>query len=198
MKWLVWGCVLVLCVSAYGGASVEQAPDTVLDRAFVPSAEKRHGEVRLVRRGSGLVVQTLLYSKLLKRVVGRIDEKERRHWPPESDGYQDSRAYVETIVEAQREIAEASRNHAKESDRRQAMLIEFVCQPTSARVAVYQPQVQEADDGLTITDKRLLATLAPSRQYVFENMKLIVADSLGLPEPEINALFDGLGGPDHN
>lgn len=214
MRWLAWGCALCVCASAAGGTTVDQEPtaalaskfstaldgssDTVLNRAFVPSAEKRHGEVRLVRRDSGLTVQTLLYSKLLKRVVARIGEKERQQWPSGSDGHRDSLTYVDTIVQAQQEIAETSREGAKEDDRRQAMLIEFVCQPTAALVAVYEPQVQQAGEELTITDKRLLAILEPSRQYVFENMKLIVADSLGLPEAEIYELFDGLGSPAHN
>ena len=44
----------------------------------------------LIRRGEGVVVQVLLYSKLLKRVIGAIDIKEQTLWPQEQEGHIDS------------------------------------------------------------------------------------------------------------
>lgn len=214
MRWLAWGFALLFCVPLVGDTPAESqrtldlaekyssaldgSSDTPLKQAFVPSDERRHADVRLSQRQSGLVVQTLINSKLLKRVVARIGQKERRNWQPDSEGYQDSSAYIDALERAQQQIAETARDDADEGDRRQKMLIEFVLEPTVALVAIYEPQVQETGDELTIAGKRPLAILQPSRYYVFENMKLIVADSLELSGSEIDALFDGFADPVHN
>jgi hypothetical protein len=214
MRWLAWGFALLLCVPAVGetpaepqrtadlaekySSALDGSSDIPLKQAFVPSEERRHADVRLARRQSGLVVQTLINSKLLKRVVARIGQKERRNWPPDSEGYEDSSTYIDAIERAQQQIAETSLGAAHEGDRRQQMLIEFVLQPTVALVAVYEPQVRETGDELRITGKQPLAILQPSRYYVFEDMKLIVADSLELSGSEIDALFDGFADPVHN
>ena len=198
MKWFAWGCLLAICMPVSGGtvekyeSVLDGSNDTVLNRAFVPSAEKRHGEVRLVRRDDGLVVQTLLYSKLLKRVVARIRQKEERNWPAERDGHQDSLGYIDAIENAQLEIAERYRGSTIDEDRRQSMLIEFIYQPDAAVVAIYAPGVEETDDGLRITGKQPISIIEPSRHYVFDNMKLIVADSLEIPDDETEVLFDAM------
>jgi hypothetical protein len=211
MKWFAWGCLMAICLPVSGGTLVEQrqtaamvekydsaldgSGDTVLSRAFVPSVEKRHGEVRLVRRDDGLVVQTLLYSKLLKRVVARIGEKERMHWPPQRDGHRDALGYIDALGKAQLDIAERFRDRANNEDRRQKMLIEFICQPAAALVAIYELRMEEIDGEPRITGKRPIAIIEPSRHYVLENMKLIVADSLNVPDDESEALFHEIAAP---
>jgi hypothetical protein len=211
MRFLALGLILSICTPASGGGAIESedtgamiekyrsaldgSGDVVLSRAFVPSAEKRHGEVRLVRRDRGLVVQTLLYSKLLKRVVARIEEKERRSWPPERQGHRDALGYIEALESAQREIAAGSPDGTGDRDRRQKMLIEFIREPAAAVVAVYELRMTEAGDQVRITGKRPLAIIEPSRHYVEENMKLIAADSLKLTDDETRELSEQLAGP---
>jgi len=172
-------------------SALDGAGDIVLTRALVPSAEKHHGEVRLVRRGDGLVVQTLLYSKLLDRVVARIGKKERVNWPPEREGHRDALEYVDALVSAQKQIAAEHRDGAAGEDRRHKMLIEFISFPQTALVVIHELQMEEADGEVRISEKKPIVILEPSVNYVHDNMRLIVADALGITATEAEALFEG-------
>ena len=65
-----------------GGAPALPAPlldaaaDRVVARTVVPDATRKVGEVRLVQRGDAVVVQTLLATTVLPRVVAEIRKKE--------------------------------------------------------------------------------------------------------------------------
>ncbi len=77
---------------------LDAAHDRILRRSFVPSEEQKVGELRLIRRGDSDVVQTLLYTKVLKRVVAEIRKKELASWPADQPGHEDAIRYVETIA----------------------------------------------------------------------------------------------------
>ena len=78
--------------------------DRVLERAYVPSASDKVGEVRLIRRGGADVVQTLLYSKILSRVVAEIRKKELANWPQGAPFHDDALRYVAILDRVQKEI----------------------------------------------------------------------------------------------
>jgi hypothetical protein len=159
------------------------AQDAVQHRAFVPSTEKPQGEVCLIARDGGTVVQTLLYSKVLKRAVGKIVEKEGRNWPEAKPGHEDSIRYTEALVAAREEIVAAFADRQDRSERRQALLIEFVLIDEEASVVLAEPQVAVDGADWRILDRRELTLLEPSVDYVRQNMRLIAADALGL-DPE--------------
>src|SRR5262245_25756123 len=61
-------------------SSLEQAAgDTIHARCVVPDNLRKVGEVRLVTRGNAVVVQTLLSTKVLSRVLAEIAKKEQRN-----------------------------------------------------------------------------------------------------------------------
>ena len=71
-----------------------------MQRAFVPDPAQRVGEVRILRRGDATVVETLLYTKVLSRVVGEIRKKELANWP----GSADVAAYLEALSQVQKTV----------------------------------------------------------------------------------------------
>ena len=77
-------------------------------RALVPSSDRPHGEVRLVAVDGEIVVQTVLRSRVLRRVVGRIAAKERSGCPPGSAGGEDAERYVAGLAEAVEQIRAAA------------------------------------------------------------------------------------------
>lgn len=163
----------------------DPASDRVVARTVVPDPTRRVGEVRLVTRGAATVVQTLLATRLLARVVAEIRKKEERNWPREAEGYGDMIRYVDALADA----AATLRARAETGpDRRARLLVEFVAGETASAVLLAEFDGDEVDGAIEPQSRRPIATLALKRAYVFPNMRFILADAFHVPEPEVERL----------
>lgn len=172
-------------------ARVDPSEDEVVARSFVPSPERRVGEVRLIRRSDANVVQTLLYTKVLRRVVGEIREKELANWP-EGPGREDALAYAGALAAAQKRIWGRLVAEGPPRDRRQKLWIEFVLTPVDARVAIGAFEMDEPAGEVRVRSRETLAVLEPSRDYVARNMLLIAADAFRVDGDALRALLEPL------
>jgi len=145
----------VLCGSAWaadGKATTVYAQllddkrDEIVRSEFVPTEEQPVGEVRLIRRGQAVVMQTVLHTALLKRVVAEIRKKELASWPPERKGHGDAQEYIDAITTAQQRIQERYRQREDRGDRRQKMLIEFILSGRASIVAISEPELDRGVD----------------------------------------------------
>jgi hypothetical protein len=152
---------------------LDASADRRLERAYVPSPARRAGEVRLLRRGDASVVQTLLYSKLLRRVIGEIRKKELANWP----GSPDAAAYLAALSQAQQTIWRRLPKDRHLPDRRQKLWIEFILAPDAAVVGIGAFEMDEKDGEVLVVRREPLAVLEPSREYVRRNQRLIAADA---------------------
>jgi hypothetical protein len=167
----------VATARAQDAALLEASADKTISRTIVPSPEQKVGEVRLVTRGDVNVVQTLLYTKVLSRVVGEIRKKEMANWPADRPGHADAERYVDALTAVQKQIWERMPKDQRVEDRRQRMLIEFAVSPRAAVVMVGTFDMDESGGEVKITRREPLQTLDLSREYVKKNMGLIAADS---------------------
>jgi len=173
------------------GATADPAapPDTggdvVVDRAFVPSEQRPQGEVRLVRRGGHVVVQTILYTRVLKRVLANIAGKEQRNWPAGAEGHADAERYLAALEEF-RKGAAAARQGAGDggsgesgvaSGRRVTMIIEFVDTGESTILSLGGVDLEGDGGAVRVVRRQTPVVLKPSAAYVRRNMRLIVADA---------------------
>lgn len=105
--------VLLLAAGLVVGARAAEpctAEPVVLGKAFVPSAARRHGEVRLValpacgHAGCATCrcvrVESVLFSTMLARGIHRIRQEESRAWPEGSAHHADSVRYLAALDEA--------------------------------------------------------------------------------------------------
>jgi hypothetical protein len=163
----------------------------VVARSYVPSPERRVGEVRLIRRGDADVAQTLLYTKLLSRVVGEIGRKERANWS-EDPAREDARRYVDALAAAQQQIWQRLSASQPPRDRRQKMWIEFVLAPRTSLVAIGSFEMEESGGEVRVVGREPLVVLDPSREYVRRNIRLIAADSFHVEGDALAALLEPL------
>lgn len=175
--------VLVAGAANAGDALLDPGNDQVVRRTFVPSPEQKVGEVRIARRGDARVVQTLLYSKVLSRVIAEIRKKEDANWPPGTPGHDDAVRYGEALSRVQKQIWERMPKDEAVRDRRQTMWIEFVLAPKRAFVAMGAFEMTEAGGEVTVVKREVLEQLDLSRAYVERNMALIEADAFGGEAP---------------
>jgi len=194
---VVAACVAIAGALAAGAALAAAAPptagqaalldigrDVVVDRAFVPSADHPQGEVRIVRRGGHVVVQTVLYTRVLKRVFGAISDKERRNWPAGAAGHADMERYVAALGAFRRAAAKRPDQPGPDVDRRVQALIEFIDAPTAPLVAIGGVTLEGTGDAVRVRARATPAMLTLSADYVRRNMALIVADSFALKPGE--------------
>jgi hypothetical protein len=189
-----FGLLLVAALVFAGSAvaaDVARLLDASADRvvAFtpVPDAARKVGETRLVARGDAVVVQTLLSTKLLSRVVAEIREKEERNWPEERSGVEGRRAYVEALVAA-REALDKRSPGPDWTDRRQRLLVEFAADATGSAVVIGTFDAMPATGEPGPRVREVLATLDPPRAYVLRNIRLVVADSFGVDEKDADRI----------
>lgn len=177
-------------LSPLGGSLLDPASDRVVARTVVPDTTPKVGEVRLVTRGQATVVQTLLATRVLGRVVAEIRKKEERNWPRDAEGYGDMRRYLDALEAAAADVR-TRRDAAgtrRDGDRRSRLLIEFVASDTASGVLFAEFDAADGDGAIEPTSRRPIAALALGRAYVFPNMRLILADAFGTPEAEVGRL----------
>jgi len=156
---------------------LDAASDRTLRRSFVPSEAQKVGEVRVLRRGDAEVVETLLYSKVLSRVVAEIRKKELANWPQGQPGCDDALRYVAALESVQKQIWDRLPRSEVVRDRRQKLFIDFVLTGTSAVVAIGAFEMDETNGEVRVSQREPLVVLEPSRGYAERNMRLIAADA---------------------
>ena len=167
---------------------LDLAQEKVVARVDVPDTARRVGQVRVVHRGEADVVETVLYTKLLRRVVAEIRKKEEPNWPEGHAQRADSLRYLEALEKAQQELWAKTPRLDRNADQRQKLLIEFVLAPGEAAVVLSEHQMRGDGENLKITSRRPIAVLELSRAYVARNMRLIVEDSFKDPAAALAAL----------
>jgi len=162
----------------------DAATDRVVVRRVVPDEIRRQGEVRLVTRGEATVVQTLLATKVLRRVVAEIRKKEERNWPAGRTGHDDMVRYVEALAATASELEAAE----GDEDHRYRLLIELVAGADRGGIVIGEFQGDEVDGALRPTSARIITTVPADRHYLLRNMRLILADAFHLDEAEVDRL----------
>ncbi len=175
---------------------LDGSQDEIVRSEFVPSEEQPVGEVRLVRRGPAVVMQTVLYTRLLKRVVAEIRKKDLADWPMSRHGHDDAMKYIEAIQSAQGAIQERFRRREHRGDRRQTMLIEFILSRNASFVAIAEPSLAEAGGHMRVVSTRQIAILPLSRVYVRGNFYEIAWDALKLDRKESRAILEPMLPPE--
>jgi len=166
---------------------LDASADKVLSRIVVPDPSRRVGEVRLIARGGAVVVQTLLSTKVLARVVAEIHKKEEAAWPPGSATSADSRDYLEALDALLHDL-ETHQPAVTWAERRRRMLIEFVADDSSAGVILGGWDGDDVDGALNPAERKAMKLLVPARQYVLRNMRLILIDSFHVADADLDRL----------
>lgn len=182
-------------LGAQGDASARNAPfldgknDRIVRSAFVPSRPLPQGEVLLLRRGDAVVMQTVLFSRYLDRVVAEIRRKEQAHWPPGRQGHADSERYLDALASA-RDGIRRDAGQDRPGRQRQKLLIEFILSRRAALLALFEPDIEEKDGHYRVTAKRPITVLELSPLYVRGNIYEIAWDALRMRREESEALLE--------
>jgi hypothetical protein len=193
---LVLGLLIANAGQGEGKASTRFTPlldgaeDRIVRSEFVPSEALQQGEVRLIRRGGAVVMQTVLYTRFLKRVVAEIRRKDLAVWPETREGHADSLRYIDALMEASSRILQRYEQRENRGDRHLKLLIEFILSERAALVALYEPELEKAEGHYRIAAKHPIAVLELSRAYVRGDIYEIAWDALKLTRKESVRLLE--------
>jgi hypothetical protein len=141
-------------------------------------------------------MQTVLYTTILKRVVGEIRKKELASWPPGRAGHDDALRYIEALRDARDRIEERLARRGRRGGRRRTMLIEFILSDDASLVAFAEPELEEADGHMRVVKRRPIKVLELPRNYVRGDIYEIARDALGLGKKEARKVLDPLLPPE--
>jgi hypothetical protein len=189
---LVAALAFMSCALASAGQTVlPAAQERIVRRTPVQGGGNLIGEVRILKRGDERVVEVVIVTGLLRRVIGEIRDKELANWPAGQAGHDDALAYVSALEEARNELAEKARRSpgggAAQGDHRLKMAIEFASSARAFSLTLWDVEAEREGDGYRVTSRRKLRTVAVGRDYVDRNMVSIVADSFRVSEEEAAA-----------
>ncbi len=182
--------LLIALCSIFSAQATE--PETVLKRVVVPNAENPQGEVQLLSYNHTVIVRTLLFSPILKRVVAVIDDKERKRWPDDKDGFVASQRYRDALFTATEQVWKSFRERSNRAEKRQAMIIDFILSKAKGEILLQQPTVTGDFGNLQIIEATDLAHWSSRGQYVQENMVEILHDNFVLDRKSARELLDQL------
>jgi hypothetical protein len=192
VAWVLAAVVILAGVDRVAAGDLSDAArDRIHARTIVPDDTRKLGEVRLVSRAEdAVVVQTLLSTKLLSRVISEIAKKEQRNWPAAEEDEAAGRAsgtseYLAALHAAKTRLD--ADGDAKD-DRRRRMLIEFAADASSHAVFIGTFDATGEVGNLAVTRREVFSTLDVPRSYVLREIRLILADAFDRNESDVDSL----------
>lgn len=174
-------------------AGMARSGEPWLARAFIPSSNNVHGEVRLLKRGDTACVQTLLYSKYLRRGLHEMAKQERLAWPvgwPCAGASSNYLADLDMVKTAVLGDAAPATNEVPEVQR---MLIEFTFSPTGTGHTVGDPDLAGPPEALAVAHTRLRQTREAPPYYVSRAMWLMSRRAFDLSDDDLRGLLESAG-----
>lgn len=180
---------------AAAAARAESPPETWLRRAFLPSTNNVHGEVRLLRRDGSTCMQTLLYSRYLRRGLHEMARKERLSWPEGLPGHDESARYLAAMEKAKDAVLGPAGSTADEAeaDVRHKLLIEFTLTPTGACYALSRMELAGEPDGYAIASSEVIVREDAHPYYVSQAIRLMAKEGFKLEGDDLDALLQSAG-----
>lgn len=191
------GALLALVFSAFvANADTPAPPEEILHRAFVPSAKRRHGEVRLTAASNQCVrVESVLFTSQLARGFHRIHEEETSLWPEGAAFHADSKRYLAALDAARDQIHQDSLDAGDINAPVQAgaekhqVVIRFELRGDAGRIEIAKAELEGTDgDGpVRIVSTTPLQTLDVPADYVRRSFQRMLTRAFDVAESEADA-----------
>lgn len=185
--------LLMMMLAAPGGTRGEEP---WVERAFIPSAGNVHGEVRLLRQGEGCCLQTLLYSRFLRRGLYEMAKQERLAWPEGYYCHGDSTNYLRDLAFARDAVlgsAATERAEGEATNRVARLLIEMVQRPGWNGYVFARMDLEGPPESLRVIRRETLVEREAHPFYVSRAFELMAGESLAAAGQDADVLLRRAG-----
>lgn len=162
---VVWTGLLV----TRGFAATGTPENVVLARADMPNRFIPQAEIRLVKRGEEMVVQSAILPRFPDKVLKKITSSEQKNWPCNSD----SATYIDALDAAFTEYL------GEYNLKTTALVIDFVSNTESNRVDFFFAPAERDETGIVLQTAPIWKSLILSDDYIKKNQQYILADAFG-------------------
>lgn len=140
-------------------------------------------------------MQTLLYSKHLRRGLHEMVKKERQSWPEGLPGHDDSARYLAAMERARNAVLGPAGDEAPDgdSDVRHRMMIEFNIGPAGAGFTLSRMELQGPEDAYVVVSPQVLASASAHPYYVSRAIRLMAAEGFDLAGDDLDRLLREAG-----
>ena len=177
--------------------SVAAEPE-VMRHTFVPSAQRRHGEVRLCclspAEGKGAVrVESVLFSTMLARGLHRIRQEESRAWPEGSAHFADSQKYLAALDAAAKVVLGPGEETPDPSQpvragaevRRLRIVFEVTGEAARVEISTVELGPTDGDGPVAVLASTPLQSVPVAPAYARACHRLMLAAAFDAPETEV-------------
>jgi len=186
-------CLLALIMSAVWPAfSYASTNSSVLNHAFIPSADNVHGETRLLRIGNAACIQTILHSPSFRKGIREIQMREADVWARQQTGVEDSLKYRDELERVKRLIVDEPRVEA-DIGKPYTLIIEFGFFPGNCQIDFSRAEVERDEDTFLIKNQTPISTIPVSDEYMSRAMLIMTAAAFGHHRKDSVALLEAAG-----
>lgn len=130
------------------------------------------------------MLQTLIHSKILKRVLSRIIRKEKYFWQGKAE-QNDSQRYIAALKKSYSAVWTHFKARQDRDERYQELLIEFGLSQQKSWLQMSRPRLKGQPGEFILVTQDPLQGLEPSRAYMIGSLFEISRDALGLSDAEL-------------
>jgi hypothetical protein len=185
----VWLLAVFCAVAVVASAAQEE---TCVASAFIPSADRIHGETRVLRRASDACVQTVLHSTSFRRGIKEILTREAELWTENKPGYADSIRYQAELEKVKQIIVDQPRSE-EDAVKPHTLVMEFVFEPGKSRIDFSRADVELSTNHFVILNQSVLQSLDVSDEYMSRAMLVMTAAALGPDRHDAIPLLESAG-----
>jgi len=138
-------------------------------------------------------MQTLLYSKYLRRGLHEMAKQERQAWPDGWPCCEVSSNYLADLAAVKTEVLGAAVDATNQASELSRLLIEFSFSPTGTFFAVGDMELEGPPDALEVVNPRWSRSRPAHPYYVSRAMRIMGERGFGLPPDALDALLEKAG-----
>ncbi|PNU18977.1 hypothetical protein C2E25_14940 [Geothermobacter hydrogeniphilus] len=183
-------CLLLFCaLPAWAAGSLPQQlqqndADLPVRSVLLPTDPPHVGSLRLLKRGTAVVLQTDLETTLLRRVLAAISRSEQQRWPAGRPGHDAMLGYLDMLSAAGAAAEQRVAGIPAGSDRRRRLQIEFIAAPPDYRLAFFLPDSRG--------NRALLASRSIGKDFCLAEMRAILGEQLKLDSEGVDRILAAL------
>ena len=179
----MFGLLALVVVPPQSVQGSEVELETLIQRP-IPNRFIKQGEIRVLKQDDAVIVQTILHTKYLDRIVEEIDKKEKEYW---GDEHEASRSYVSRLQEA---VAEAHALAARNGEEKRRLAINFIEDAKGTRTVFSMPKIVESEGRYAPVIGEPWQVLPCPRDYIRGNQDEIIDDAFGRKGRKIQKQVD--------
>lgn len=183
---------LLAGIARVGPVLADPTAGDVMAKAWIPSAQSRHGETRILRRPDELCIQTILHTASFRKGIKEILAREGQVWSERNAGFEDSRRYTTELNRIKQVMLETP-DMQPEPGQPYTLIMEFCFRPGDCRISFWSADVRPGEDTFDILSAHCLSRIVVSDIYMSRAQLIMATAACGHERSDLRDVLSAGG-----